>query len=73
MAVQFSDVGFEEMPIDERLTWINNIWATLPGSAPLSPEQSAELDRRLDALDRGEGESKPVEEVLTRLRAKLSS
>jgi putative addiction module component (TIGR02574 family) len=34
----------------------------------LTPAQREELDRRLDELDRGEGESIPWDEVKRRLR-----
>ena len=35
---------------------------------PLTPEQSDELQRRVDAIDRGEVELIPAEEAMRRLR-----
>jgi putative addiction module component (TIGR02574 family) len=37
----------------------------------LTPEQVAEIHRRIEAMDRGEGDSRPVEDVIAELREKL--
>ena len=37
----------------------------------LTPEQTAEIKRRIEAHERGEGKSRPVDEVIEELRQKL--
>ena len=37
----------------------------------LTPEQLAEIKRRIEAHERGEADSRPVEEVVEELRQKL--
>jgi len=54
---------------DEKLELIDDLWGSLkPEDFELSPEQKAELDRRLDRLDR-EG---PVGTSWESVRAKMS-
>jgi len=42
------------LPVSERIQLVENLWDTIAHDAPrigLSPEQIAELDRRLDAFE----------------------
>jgi putative addiction module component (TIGR02574 family) len=58
----------------ERLQLIDELWESLrscPESVPLTDAQRDELDRRLDAFERGEGESTPWDEVKRRLQGEL--
>jgi putative addiction module component (TIGR02574 family) len=64
-------IDIESLSPDERLRLIEALWESLrkrPEALPLTPAQREELDRRLDELDRGEGESIPWDEVKRRLR-----
>ncbi len=56
---------------DERLDLLDRIWESLsdaPSGVPLTPTQRAELDRRLDEIDREGHSGIPWEEVLARLK-----
>ncbi len=57
---------------DERLRLIEELWDSLceiPDAVPLTDAQRAELDRRLDDLEREGPIGIPWEDVLRRIRA----
>ncbi len=65
----------EKLSTEERLRLIEQLWESLrttPGAIPLTDAQRAELDRRLDELDRGEVEGIPWNEVLRRIKNRSS-
>ena len=56
---------------DERLELLEELWDSLSGESeplPLTEEQEAELDRRLDALDREGAIGVSPEELRERIR-----
>jgi putative addiction module component (TIGR02574 family) len=58
---------------EERLSLLEELWDSLaatPGAVPLTGPQRAELDRRLDDLDREGPVGIPWEEVLSRIRSR---
>jgi putative addiction module component (TIGR02574 family) len=58
---------------EERLSLLEELWDSLaatPGAVPLTATQRAELDRRLDDLDREGPVGIPWEEVLSRIRSR---
>jgi putative addiction module component (TIGR02574 family) len=60
---------------EERLSLIDDIWSSLPAEAkdwPLSEEQCAELDRRLEEARRNPGVGGSWEDVEAAVRARLS-
>ena len=64
-------IDIEKLSPEERLRLIEDLWESLrktPDALPLTRAQREELDRRLDELDRGEGETIPWEDVKRRLR-----
>jgi len=65
-------LGLDKLAIDERLALLDELWdsvnSSLSLSRQLSPEQKAELDRRLDALEAGDDRGRPAAEVLAELR-----
>ena len=64
-------VDIEAMSVNERLSLIEQLWESLrktPSEIRLAPEQEAELDRRLDELDRREVTGQPWEGIRDRLR-----
>ena len=66
-----SAFNIDDMSQEEQLQLIEQIWEKLsshPDSVPLSPNQKAELDRRLDDLERGTAEGIPWEDVLQQIR-----
>lgn len=58
---------------EERLSLLEELWDSLaatPEAVPLTESQRAELDRRLDDLDRKGPVGIPWEEVLNRIRSR---
>jgi len=58
---------------DERLDLLEELWDSLaatPGAIPLTEAQRAELDRRLDDLEREGPVGIPWDEVLSRIRGR---
>ena len=66
-------IDITKLTPQERLRLIDELWESLravPDAVPLTPEQRAELDRRLDELDRGEVALVPWDEVKRQLRTR---
>jgi putative addiction module component (TIGR02574 family) len=60
------------LSVPERIQLVEDIWdsiAELPEEVPLTEEQKAELDRRLDAYHQDPTGGTPWEEVRERIRA----
>ncbi|MDH3514347.1 MAG: addiction module protein [Gammaproteobacteria bacterium] len=67
-------IDIEKLDIEQRLRLIERLWDSLSGdpqALPLTAEQEAELDRRLDEMESGDTEGIPWEEVMKRIRARL--
>ena len=67
-------IDIERLSTEERLRLIERLWDSLsekPESVPLTKEQQAELDRRLDEIDAGDTEGIAWEEVMRRVQARL--
>jgi putative addiction module component (TIGR02574 family) len=60
------------LPISDRLRMVHAIWDTLPDdiSLPVSPEQQAELDRRLAAHRANPESSISLEELMRRVEGR---
>jgi len=70
-----SSLKIEELPLDERLELLEELWESLrqnPDNVPFTSAQQQELDRRLDELesdlDRGEELGIPWDMVLEQVR-----
>ncbi len=64
-------IDIDKLAPEERLRLIGDLWESLraePESVRLTPAQRAELDRRLDALDRGTADVMTWDEAKRRLR-----
>lgn len=64
-------IDITKLAPEERLRLIGDLWESLreqPEDVVLTIEQKAELDGRLDALDRGTGDVIPWDEAKRRLR-----
>ena len=68
------DDKLHDMPLDERIKLVEDLWDSIAADQnvlPLTPEQKAELDRRLDAYavdkNRGRLASDVVDEIRRRL------
>ena len=67
-------IDIEKLDIEQRLRLIERLWDSLSGdpqALPLTAEQEAELDRRLDEMESGDTEGIPWEEVMKRIRTRL--
>ncbi len=63
------DIG--SLSVDERLQLVEKLWESLtatPDTIPFTAAQRAELNRRLDDLERDGGVGIPWEEVVSRIR-----
>ena len=59
-----------ELSVAERIQLVQDIWdsiAEVPESLELSPEQKAELDRRLESLERNPDSAISWQELRTRI------
>lgn len=70
------DKKLKELPLEERIKLVEELWDSIAAEErmlPLTPAQSEELDRRLDAyeLDRNSGRSAAI--VLAEVRHRIES
>ena len=67
------ELDLDSLSVDERLRLLEQVWESLARSGrdvPLTPEQQAELDHRLDELDTEDvADGIPWEEVLRQIRS----
>jgi putative addiction module component (TIGR02574 family) len=66
-------VDIASLTREERLDLLEELWESLaaaPEALPLTPAQQAELDRRLDDLDREGPIGIPWDEVLSQIRSR---
>ena len=61
------------LPVDDRLKVVAAVWDSLPEevAAPVSPEQRAELNRRLDAYEANPDDVLTWDQVLAQLRGQM--
>ena len=65
---------FSKLPLEERIRLVEDLWDSIAAdqqALPLTSEQQAELDRRLDEYERDGDPGRPVEEVIAEIRKKL--
>ena len=63
-----------KLPLDERIQLVEDLWDSIAAdqnALPLTAEQRAELDRRLDAYEADGDPGRPAEEVIAEIRKKL--
>ena len=63
-----------ELPLDERIRLVEDLWDSIAQdqqALQLTKEQSAELDRRLDAFEADGSIGTPAGEVISRIRKRL--
>ena len=64
-----TNIDIKRMSVDERLALIEQLWDSLdPEDVPLTDEERAELDRRLDEMENDPERGIPWEEVLRQIR-----
>lgn len=62
------------LPLDERLRLVEDLWDSISvdqTSLPLTTEQRAELDRRLDSYESDNNPGRPAGDVIAEIRRKL--
>jgi putative addiction module component (TIGR02574 family) len=59
-----------ELPLADRLQLVTSLWDSIPTDAPIeiSPDQQAELDRRIAAYDKNPDDLLTWDQVLAALR-----
>ena len=66
-----SSIDVEQLSAEERLLLIEQIWDSPEAEAlPVTEAQKAELDRRIEAMDRDGARGIPGADVLTRIRGR---
>lgn len=74
MAVTLQALGIDKLSVSDRLDLIDQIWESLehlPGPDILSPEQDAEIERRLRLADADPQRAIPWQQVQDATLAKL--
>ena len=62
------------LPIDERIKLVEDLWDSIVAdqqALPLTPEQRAELDRRLDAYEADRNPGRLAGDVIADIRRRL--
>lgn len=68
----FHNANLDQLSLAERVELAQQLWDSVHAdacAAPFTPEQQAELDRRIEAIDSGEIICEPWETVHDRLRS----
>lgn len=66
--------NLRKLPLDERIRLVEDLWDSIASdqnALPLTAEQCAELDRRLDAYETDGNPGRPADEVIKDIRKKL--
>lgn len=75
MAISVKALGIDQLNIDERLSLVEEIWASIcadSASFPLTEPQRAELDRRVRDDDAFPDHVIPWEEIKASVRGRLA-
>lgn len=68
------DTKLSKLPVDERIRLVEELWDSIAADQkvlPLTNEQKAELDRRLDAYETDGNRGRLANEAVTEIRRKL--
>jgi putative addiction module component (TIGR02574 family) len=68
------NANLRKLPLDERIRLVEDLWDSIAADQrllPLTPEQRAELDRRLDAYESDRNPGRPAEDVIAGIRKRL--
>ena len=66
--------SLKQLPVDERIRLVEDLWDSIAAdqsAIPLSSDQMAELDRRLDSYEADGNTGRTAEEVISELRKRL--
>jgi putative addiction module component (TIGR02574 family) len=68
------NTNLKQLPVGERIQIVEDLWDSIAADQsvlPLTPEQQAELDRRLDAYEADKDPGRSVEIVIAEIRDRL--
>ena len=68
------DTTLKNLPIDERIRIVEDLWDSIARdqrALPLTQDQVAELDRRLDAFEIDGDLGRPARDVISEIRKRL--
>jgi putative addiction module component (TIGR02574 family) len=68
------NVNIRELPVEERIRLVEDLWDSIAQdqhALPLTPEQAAELDRRLESLEVDGDLGRPASDVILDVRKRL--
>lgn len=67
-------VNIRELPVEDRIRLVEDLWDSIAQdqhALPLTPEQAAELDRRLEGLEVDGHLGRPASDVILDARKRL--
>jgi putative addiction module component (TIGR02574 family) len=68
------NANLRKLPLEERIRLVEDLWDSIAAdqsALPLTPDQRAELDRRLDAYEADRDAGRPAEDVIADIRKGL--
>ncbi len=68
------ETRLRELPLAERIKLVEDLWDSIAeeqNALPITPEQKAELDRRLDAYENNANPGRLADEVVAEIRKAL--
>ena len=68
------NVKLRDLPIEERIKLVEDLWDSIAAdrqALPITPEQQAELDHRLEAYEADRGDGRTTADVLGDVRRRL--
>lgn len=68
------DINLKQLPVEDRIRIVEDLWDSIASDQkvlPLTVEQVAELDRRLDAFETDGNSGRPAAESISELRKRL--
>lgn len=68
------DTTLKNLPVEDRIRIVEDLWDSIArdqGALPLTSDQVAELDRRLDAFEVDGEPGRPAKDVISDIRKRL--
>ncbi|GBE46954.1 putative addiction module component [bacterium BMS3Bbin12] len=68
------NADLRNLSLDERIRLVEDLWDSIASdrnTLPLTPDQQAELDQRLDAYEADGHPGRPAEDVIAEIRKRL--
>ena len=68
------NANLHKLPLDERIKLVEDLWDSIAAdqnALPLTPEQRAELDSRLDTYAADKNRGRPAADVIAGIRRRL--